>query len=289
LEAIDAGMRDGGDLARRRGDGPASRRPSSLPRSRASSGSAFGMATPHLITLVLAAPGAFLELPLPTTALPLAPLLVVAAQAFGILLAREMELPAWRRVWLLLLTTTVVLMPLVALQASAARVPFVAVARGSAWTLVWSTVAAAVAVIALAGLAALLSADSPDQASLLFLPAALAVPTVLGIPGTPDEAAALRALVVVTGTSAVAAFVGWALTRGARPLVAPVALAAHFGLLWALGYGPPTRPEQGAVVPVLGTVLLVLTAVVTVFVPVAALAVRRLIRAARDVGAADAP
>lgn len=239
------------------------------------------MATPYLITLVLAAPAAFLELPLPTTAIPLAPLVVVGAQAVGVLLAREMELPTWRRVWLLLLATTVVLIPLAALQASAARVPFVAVARGSAWPLVWSTSAVIVAVVGLAALAALLAADSPDQASLLFLPAALAVPTLLGIPGTPNETAALRALVVVAGGSAVAALLGWALTRGARPLVAPVALAAHVGLLWVLGYGAPSQPGQGLIVPILGTVILVVTATVTVFVPVAALAARRLLRAAQ--------
>lgn len=282
-------MRDGGGSARRGGEETATRRLPSGSPARSSAGAAFGMATPYLITLVLAAPGAFLELPLPTTAVPLALLLVVAVQVLGVGLAREMELPAWRRVWLLLLATTVVLMPMVALQASAARVPFVAIARGSAWPLVWSTVAAAVAVVGLAALATLLTADSPDQASLLFLPAALTVPTVLGIRGTPDETAALRALVVVAGASAIAAFLGWALPRGARPLVAPIALAVHFGLLWALGYGPETRPGQGAVVPILGTVLLVLTAIVTVFVPVAALSVRRVVRAARDVRATEPP
>lgn len=282
-------MRQGGDSAEGRGGDEAAGGPPRGLRSRSSARSAFGMTTPYLITLGLAAPGAYLELPLPTTAVPLVPLLVVAAQVLGVGLAREMELPTWRRVWLVLLATTVVLIPLVALQTAAARVPFVAVARGSASTLLWSTIAVAAGIVGLALLTALLSADAPDQASLLFLPVALAVPTLLGMPGIPDEGAALRAVVLLTGACAPAAFLGWALTRGARPLVAPIALAAHLGLLWALGYGPPDGAGQGAIVPVLGTLLLVLTAIVTVFVPVAALAVRRLVRAARDTPSDDVP
>lgn len=242
---------------------------------------ALGMATPYLLTGALAAPAAFLDLPLPTAAVPLATLAVVVVQAVGLVLAREAELPTWRRVWLLLLATTVGLLPTVALHAAAARVPFVSVGRGSAGTLAWATAAAIAALIGLALLTAVVAADAPDQASLLFLPAALVVPAILGVPGPIDERASLRAFVEVLALAAVAAVFGWALTRGARPLVGPVAFAVQLGVLWVLGYRPPSMPGQGAVVPVLGTVLLVVTGLVTVLVPLVALAARRVIRLAQ--------
>ena len=243
---------------------------------------AAGMAAPYLITGGLAVPAAFLDLPTPTVAVPLAPLLIVAAQAIGVLLARELELPTWRRVWLLLLATTLVPLPLVALHASVARVPFVSIGRGSASPLVWTAVAAMAAVVGVALLAAIVAADAPDQASLLFLPTALVVPAMLGFPGEIDERAALRVVVEVSFVAAAAAFFGWAATRGARPLVAPVALAFQLGVLWALGYRPPSLPGQGDVVPILGTAVLVLTGIVTVFVPLVALAARRVVRLAQE-------
>lgn len=264
------------------------RRPQPPPRPRSQVAFALGMAAPYAFTGALAAPAAFLDLPLPTTAIPLAPLVLVIVQAVGVLLARELELPTWRRVWLLLLIATVVLMPTVALHAAAARVPFVSVGRGSASSLVWATAGATAAVIGLAVLTAIVAADAPDQASLLFLPAALVVPAILGIPGAVDERAALRALVEVSVAAAVAAFFGWALTRGARPLVAPVALAVQLGVLWALGYRPPSMPGQGAVVPILGTVLLAVTGIVTVLVPLIALTARRVLRVAREAASPDA-
>lgn len=258
------------------------RRPQPPSRPRSLVAFALGMAAPHLITGALAAPAAFLDLPLPTTAVPLAPLLIVLVQTISVLLARELELPTWRRVWLLLLMTTLVLMPTVALHAAAARVPFVSVGRGSASPLAWATAGAIAAVVGIALLTAVVAADAPDQASLLFLPAALVVPAVLGIPDVIDERAALSALVEVSVVAAVAAFCGWALARGARPLVAPVALAVQLGVLWALGYRPPSMLGQGAVVPILGTVLLVVTGVVTVLVPLVALLARRIIRLAQE-------
>lgn len=258
------------------------RRPQSPPRPRSLPAFALGMATPYLVTGALAASAAFLDLPLPTMAVPLAPLVIVVVQAIGVLLARELELPTWRRVWLLLLVTTVVLMPIVALHAAAARVPFVSVGRGSAAPLAWATAGAIAAVVGLALLTAVLAADAPDQASLLFLPAALVVPAILGIPGEIDQRAALRSLVEVSAAAAVAAFLGWALTRGTRPLVAPVALAVQLGVLWVFGYRPPSILGQGAVVPILGTVLLVVTGIVTVLVPLLALTARRVVRAAQE-------
>ncbi|MDP9364608.1 MAG: hypothetical protein M3Q10_10365, partial [Chloroflexota bacterium] len=162
---------------------------------------ALGMALPHAVTAVLAALPSLVDLP-GSRAVPLAALGVLTVQALGVLLAREMESPIWRRVWLVLLASTAVLLPLVALQAAVARVPFVAVDRGSAGSLLWSTAGVVAALFGLVGLAAVLATDAPEQASLLFVPAALLVPAVLAAPGPLDEASALAALAEATTVAA---------------------------------------------------------------------------------------
>ena len=244
---------------------------------------AVGMALPHAVTAGLAAVPSVVDLPGPSS-VPLAALGVLAVQAVGVLLARELESPLWRRVWLMLLATTAVLLPLAALQAAISRVPFVALARGSAGPLLWSTASVAAALVGLVGLAAVLSADAPEQASLLFVPAALVVPAVLGAPGSLEEVSALAALAEATALSTVMVAIGWTLPRGARPLVAPVALGVQFVLLWLLGFGPSFGPGRGAVVPVCAALLILLTVLAAVLVPLAALATRRFAHALRAPG-----
>ncbi len=200
----------------------------------------------------------------------------------GVLLARELELPTWRRVWLLALATTALLLPLTALQAAASRVPFVSLARDSAGPLVWSSVAVVLAVLALVALVAFVSADLPEQAAVLFVPAAVLVPAVLGAPGNLDERSALIALAEASLVAAVITFVAWLLPRGAQPLVAATALGVQFVVLWALGFDPSFAADRGTVVPVLAIVVLAATVIAAVLVPLAALIGRGLLRAVRD-------
>ena len=247
------------------------------------------MAAPHIVTAVLAAAGSRLPLPGPAASLPLAALFIVGVQLSGVLLARESELPAWWRVWLSALATTVVLLPALALQAAASRVPFVSLARGSAGVLLWTTAGSVLVLIGLAVLAIALGSIAPDQASLLFVPAAVLVPAVVAAPGNLDQASALAALAEASALSAIAVCLGWLARAGARPLVGPVALAAQFVCLWFLGYAPVFAPGQGTIVPVLASVLLVVTVVLTVLVPVGALLVRRIIEAVRSEQTDPAP
>lgn len=235
---------------------------------------AVGMGLPHVMTAALAALPSLVALPGPV-AVPLAALGLLVVQAIGVLLAREMESQIWRRIWFVLLATTAVLLPLVALQAALSRVPFVALARGSAGPLLWSTGAVVAALVGLVGLSAVLAADAPEQASLLFLPPALLVPAVLGAQGDLDERTALAALAEASAVAAVGAALGWLLPRGARPLVAPVALGAQFILLWFLGFQPSFGAGRGAVVAFCAAVLLIVTAAAAVLVPLASLAARR--------------
>lgn len=231
---------------------------------------ALALAAPPAVTALLAAAPSLVDLPGPDAALPVAALLLVVVQVVGVLLAREAESATWGRVWLGLLATTVLLLPLLALHVAAARVPFVSLARGSAGPLVWGGVGAALAIVGVALLAAVVSAAAPDQASLVYLPASLLVPTLLAAPGTLDEPSALAALARAAAVAAAAAFLGWLLPPSARPLVGPVALGAQFLLLRLLGQVPAPPPGSGAVVPVLANLLLAIVVVATVLTPLAA-------------------
>ena len=239
------------------------------------------MATPHALTAALAILPSLVDLPGQALGVPLAAVAIVAVQVVGVFLARELEFPAWRRVWLTALTTTVVLLPLAALQTAASRVPFVSLALGSAGPLLWSTAAVVVGLVGLVLLTAVVAADAPEQASLLFAPAALLVPAILAAPGDHGERSALAALAEASGLAALAVFVGWLLPRGARLLVAPVALGLQFGILWLLGYGPAFPPGHGVIVPVLASLVVVVTVLSAVLVPLAARATSRVLRAAR--------
>ena len=245
---------------------------------------AAALAAPPAITAVLAALPAVVDLPGPDLPFPAAALLIVAVQVGGVFLARELELPTWGRVWLLMLAATAALLPMLALQTATSRVPFVALGRGSAGPLIWSTVGAVLMVVGVALLAAIVSADAPDQASILFVPAALLVPAVLGAPGDLDETAALLALAEASGLAALAAMLGWLLPAWARPQVASVALGAQFIGLWLLDYAPSFPLGYGRIVPVLATLLLVVSILATVLVPLVARGVGLLLRGVRAAG-----
>lgn len=255
--------------------------PRAAPRSRRSLGPALAMATPHAITAGLAAIPTAIALPTAGAALPLWALLIVAVQVGGVLLARGLEVPGWGRVWLLALTTTAVLLPLLALLAATAREPFVAWERGTAGPVIWSSAGVVASLLGLALLAAIVTADAPEQAVLLFLPAPLLVPAVLGAPGELDERWALGALMRAFGVATVAVLFGSLLPPGARPLVGPLALAAQFGGLWLLGYRPAFPADRGDIVPILASLIVVVAATATVLVPLAALWARRVLRAAQ--------
>lgn len=235
---------------------------------------ALGLAVPHLLTAAFASLPSVVDLPGPAS-VPLAAGAVLTVQAIGLLLARETESLILRRIWLVLLVTTAVLLPLVALQAALSRVPFVSLGRGSAGALIWATVAVALALVGLVLLCALLAADAPEQSSLLFVPAAVLVPAVLGAPGGLDERSALAALAEAAIIGAVVVALGGLLPRGAHPLAAPVALGMQFVALSVLGARPAFGDGRGAVVVVCAGALLLLTVFGAVLVPLTSLATRR--------------
>jgi hypothetical protein len=182
-----------------------------------------------------------------------------------------------------------ILMPIIALQASASRVPFVAISRGSAGPLLWLTLASCVALAGLWLFATYQADNAPENASLLFLPAALLVPAILGAAGSLDEAAALEMLGQSALVAGVVIFLGLLSPVNWRPAAGSVALGAQFLLLWSLGRGPVLGEHGGLVVPASAALLLATTVMLTVLAPLGALFSRRFVQTVEEESGGPGP
>jgi hypothetical protein len=180
------------------------------------------------------------------------------------------------------LLVTLILMPVVALQASASRVPFVAISRGSAGPLLWLTLATCVTLFGLWLFAAHQSDQEPENGSLLFLPAALLVPAMLGAPGSLDETSALSMLGEACLVAAVWIFALLLGPASWRPMAGAIALGAQFVVLWMIDRGPVIGNDGGTVVPASAALLLTVTTLLTVLTPLGALFSRRFVQTVEE-------
>lgn len=234
------------------------------------------------LTAVLALSGTFDALRLPGGSAPVRIGLVILGLVAGTGLTIVLDRPGPRAFWQMALCTVLILMPIVALQASASRVPFVAISRGSAGPLLWLTLAACVTLVGLWLFATYQAEDAPENASLLFLPAALLVPAILGAAGSLDEASALEMLGQSALVAGVVIFLGLLSPANWRPVAGAVALGAQFLLLWSLGRGPVLGEHGGLVVPVSAAILLATTVMLTVLAPLGALFSRRFVQTVEE-------
>jgi hypothetical protein len=236
---------------------------------------AAGRSAPLLLTSVLSLTGALDALRLPTGAAPVRIGFVVLALMIGIGLTVVMDRPSPRPYWQMTLLVTLVLLPVVALQASASRFPFVALSRGSAGPLLWLTLATCVTLLGIWLFAAHQSDQTPENGSLLFLPAALLVPAILVAPGSLDETSALSMLGEACLVAGVWIFVALLAPANWRPLAGAIALGAQFVVLWMLGQRPVIGHDGGTVVPASALLLIALITLLTVLTPLGALFSRR--------------
>lgn len=233
---------------------------------------------PTLAAAALALAGALDVVALPTGATPVRLGIVVLVLAIGIGITAVMDRPGARPYWQMALLVTLVLLPMLTLQASASRAPFVALSRGSAGPLLWLTLATAVSLVGLWLFAAHQSNDTPQDGALLFLPAALLVPAILAAPGSLDETSALSMLGEAFLIAAVTTFVALLLPLRARPIAAALAIAAQFFLLWGLGRGAVVGADGGTIVPLTAAFLLSATVLLTGLAPLAAVFSRRFLQ-----------
>ena len=253
----------------------ASRAARSTRSARPAINQAAGRSAPLLLTSLLSLTGALDALRLPTGAAPVRIGFVVLALVIGIGLTVAMDRPGPRPYWQMTLLVTLVLMPVVALQASASRVPFVAISRGSAGPLLWLTMATCVTLFGLWLFAAHQSDQAPENGSLLFLPAAVLVPAILGAPGSLDETSALSMLGESCLIAGVWIFLAMLAPGSWRPIAGGIAVGAQFVALLMLGRGPVIGQDGGTVVPASTAVLLTVTILLTVLTPLGALFSRR--------------
>jgi hypothetical protein len=231
---------------------------------------------PWLACAAIAAGGALVRLPFELVGLPAALLALVGLQAIGIAASREAGERWARRAWWMALACSVMLAPVLALQASVGRTPFVTFANGSAGPLLWLTICALALLGVMLGWTASVSTVDPSRAAVLWAPAALLVPAMLTTGGGDITGRdGLAALALAFGLAGLAAMAAEAAGRQARmPLVAAV-FALELVALLVLGRGPDPSPGQGRVVPVTAVVLLLAAAGSIAAAPAAALVGRR--------------
>jgi hypothetical protein len=139
----------------------------------------------------------------------------------------------------------------------------------------WLTLATCGALVALWLFAIFQAEREPENGALLFLPAPLLVPAILGAPGSLGESSALTMLGEASLLAGGATFLGLISPPHWRPLAGGAALGVQFVLLWILGRGPVIGYASGAVVILCAVLLLALTALLTVLTPLGALFSRR--------------
>jgi hypothetical protein len=224
---------------------------------------------------VIAIAGAMHVLPAPPIAAPLRMIVVIAVLLLGIGATFLFDRPLARPYWQMVLAVVLVEMPVVALQSSALRAPFVALGRGSAGPLIWMTLACLLVLLGMWIFGLLQQRDTAENAALLLLLAALIVPAVLGAGSELDETASLAMFgesALLAGAAAFFALLGPA---GWRPLIAVGTYVLQFAALWITGRGPVIGPEAGFISYLsLGLVLLAALCLV-LLAPVGALFTRR--------------
>jgi hypothetical protein len=180
-----------------------------------------------------------------------------------------------RPYWQLVLAVVLVEMPVVALQSSALRAPFVALGRGSAGPVIWLTLASLLMLVGLWVFALLQQRDPAENAALLLLLPALMVSAMLGAGSDLDETTSLAMFGSSALLAGVATFVALLGPAGWRPLVATAIFVLQFAGLWVLGKGPVVGPEAGFVSYASLAVVLLATLWMVVSAPFGAVFTRR--------------
>jgi hypothetical protein len=245
-------------------------------RPRPATPEALAVAAPYaatgVVALALSVAGGLLS----GFSLPIAAMLLLTLMAIGFVVTRAMEQPRLARISLINLVIAATLLPLLALQTTLARAPYVAVEWGTATPPFVATVGVIATLCVIAFLIAMASIDTPEESSLLFTPAALLVPSILGVRGELSEARSLAALGETLALCAAAAFIAWMLPREMRPLIGPAALGAQFLVLWLIGRGPSFQTTSGEIVPILYGAMLATVVMLVVAIPIFAVWFRRI-------------
>jgi hypothetical protein len=243
-----------------------------------------GIAVTHAVTAVVAFGLSLVPQLTQPGGWPLLVAAVVIVLVGGIVVARDEGATLFTRGWASNLVTTVAIMPIAALTVALARQPHVSLSSGSAWAPLLFTVLICIVMLVMAIAFAVWSADEPDEAALLVLPAAMIIPALVGIRGGLEEVEAVRALGQASIIAAAAAVMSWSLAPSLRAFVPPLALALQVVLLWLSGMGPSFSRSSGQVVPLIFSTLFAASVVMVVATSVLALIARDIERDSRPFG-----
>lgn len=213
--------------------------------------------------------------------IPLATVLVLVFQAVMMVTCYALQFTILGRIWLLNLVTLSTLMPLLALQSTFSGIPYVSPSRSSAEAVVMTAAVTIIVLLVIAVLSASLSFEAPGDAAVLFLPAALIVPVVLGGPASDIPDRGLDSIVGVSIAAAIAAAGAQILPERIRPVIGLVAVMAELGALYAARRGPELPTSSGEIVSTLFWAIIGLTVALTIAVPLLARWLRHVEGAAR--------
>ncbi len=244
---------------------------------------------PHFLAGALAIAGAIHLLPAPPIAAPLRLIVVAAVLLLGIGATFIFDRASARPYWQLVLAAILVEMPVVALQSSALREPFVALGRGSAGPVIWLTLACLLALCGLWIFALLQQRDPAENAALLLLLPALIVPSVLGAGPELDETASLAMFGGSALLAGAAVFVALLGPAGWRPSIAVATFVLQFAGLWLFGRGPVIGPEAGFISYFSLAVVLVATLGMLISAPLGAVFTRRFFQTVEEKSGTQAP
>ena len=220
--------------------------------------------------------------------IPLATVLVLVFQAVMMVICFVLQLTILGRIWLLNLVTLSTLMPLLALQSTFSGIPYVSPSRSSAEPVVMTAVVTIVVLLVIAVLSASLSYESPGDAAVLFLPAALIVPVVLGGPASDIPDRGLASIVSMSVAAGIAAAGAQVLPERIRPVIGLVAIMVELGALYAARRSPEIPSSSGEIVSTLLWAIIGLTVILTIVVPLLARWLRHVDGAARLTTSASA-
>jgi hypothetical protein len=196
------------------------------------SGFVLGMAVAPAVVGLLALSVSFLPILSSGGSVPRGLMIVIAIQVIAVGILKASEYLHLMRIWFSTLICSAVLVPLLALQVTLLREPYVSWGRGSASPPLVATLVVAMVLLVCAVWAVATSWDDPDQAGLLFMPQAMVVPALIGMRSTILESATLRIFGQILCLAAIAIAISWLLPPAMRLLTPPIAIAVEFVWSW---------------------------------------------------------
>jgi hypothetical protein len=236
-----------------------------------------GFAIPPAATGVVALLLAFAGPLSGSGSVPLGLAFLCVVQIVGYLATRNSEAAILAKGWLIALLATAGLLPLVSLQASLLREPYVSLSRHSATPAMIGTLVVVLFLVVAAVWCVVSLWSVSEIVTLTFASLALLVPAILGIRTPIGQRAALQAMAESSLFAAGALVLAWSLPRRIRLVVPPVALAIQVFVLWAAGRGPSFPASTGGIVTMLCWLTLLVTALLLVVLPFVATWLRRAI------------